>query len=92
MESSPSNEETVRPMPRNLWVHGLIMLVLLLLVNLAQTILGICAILQFFWMLVNKERNEAIARFGEGAARWLSTTARFLTGRSDERPFPWAPW
>ncbi|HSM27548.1 MAG TPA: DUF4389 domain-containing protein [Thioalkalivibrio sp.] len=80
------------PQPEKLWLHGLIMLILVLLVNLAQTALGICAILQFLWMLFAKERNAGIAWFGAGLANWLKVTARFLTGDSDERPFPWAPW
>ena len=52
----------VLPRPENLWLHGLIMLILVLLVNLAQTVLGICAILQFFWMLFTKERNAGITQ------------------------------
>ena len=82
----------VLPRPEKLWLHGLIMLVLVLLVNLAQTVLGICAILQFLWMLFAQERNAGITRFGQGIAHWLAVTARFLTGESDERPFPWTPW
>jgi hypothetical protein len=83
---------SIHQTPDNLWLHGLIMLILVLLVNLAQTVLGVCAILQFFWMLFAKERNAGIARFGQGIAHWLAVTARFLTGDSDERPFPWTSW
>ena len=87
-----STQRLVLPRPEKLWLHGLIMLILVLLVNLAQTVLGISAILQFLWMLFAKERNAGIARFGQGLAHWLAVTARFLTGESDERPFPWRPW
>jgi len=88
--ASPNN--TSLPQPNNLWLHGLIMLILVLLVNLAQTILGVCAIIQFFWMLFARERNSGIAHFGEGIAHWLAVTSRFLTGAADERPFPWTAW
>ena len=87
-----SPKHTSLPKPNNLWLHGLIMLILVLLVNLAQTILGVCAILQFSWMLFARERNPGIARFGQGIAHWLAATSRFLTGAADERPFPWTPW
>jgi hypothetical protein len=87
-----STQHTILPRPERLWLHGLIMLILVLLVNLAQTVLGICAILQFLWMLFTKERNAGIAQFGQGLAHWLAVTARFLTGESDERPFPWTRW
>ena len=86
-----STQHSVPPHPEKLWLHGLIMLVLVLLVNRAQTVLGISAILQFLWMLFAKERNAAIARFGQGIAHWLAVRARFLTGESDERPFPCPP-
>ena len=79
-------------MPRNIWLHGLVMLVLIILVNFAQMVLGICAVIQFFWMLIGRERNRHIAVFGEGAANWLAITARLLSGAADERPFPWTPW
>lgn len=87
-----SSADPSAPPPENLPVHGLIMIVLVLLVSLAQTVLGLCAIMQFFWMLLAKERNPAIGRFGEGLANWLGTTARFLSGAADERPFPWTEW
>jgi hypothetical protein len=87
-----STDRSVLPRPDHLWVHGLIMLVPVLLVNLAQTVLWVCALLQFLWMLFGRERNAAIVRFGQGIAHWLAVTARFLTGDSDERPFPWTSW
>jgi hypothetical protein len=83
---------TLPPPPDNLWLHGLVMLALILLVNLAQTVLGICAIVQFLWMLIADERNVHVARFGGGLARWLETTARFVSGNADARPFPWTNW
>lgn len=93
MKPPPSKQSPDLPRrPDNLWLHGLIMLVLVLLVNLAQTILGVCAIIQFCWMLIAGERNSAIAGFGRGVANWLGITARFLTGLSDDRPFPWTNW
>jgi len=87
-----SSNHTVLPRPNNLWLHGLHMLILVLLVNLAQTVLGVCAVLQFFWMLFANRRNPGIARFGQGIAYWLAVTSRFLTGAADERPFPWTAW
>jgi hypothetical protein len=40
-----------------------------LLVHLAQTVLGVCAVSRFLWMLIAKERNPAIAGFGQGGWR-----------------------
>jgi len=78
-----------RPLPENIWLHGLVMLVLLILVNFTQAVLTILALLQFGWMLFAKERNRAIADFGVLLGDWLTTTARFVSGSGDRRPFPW---
>lgn len=91
-EQTPTPASEAPAPPANLWLHGLFMLVLVVLVQLAQTILGLCALFQFCWMLFAKERNARVARFGAGLARWLAVTARFVTGGSDERPFPWSAW
>ena len=80
------------PVPRNLLTHGIVMVILAILTNVVQWLLGLCAIIQFFWMLFLCERNPALARFGEGIAHWLAMTARFLAGSADERPFPWTSW
>jgi hypothetical protein len=80
------------PVPEKIWLHGLWMLVLVILVNLSQTVLGVCAIFQFLWMLFTGGRNARVAEFGRGVANWLAITARFLSGSSDEKPFPWTAW
>jgi Flp pilus assembly protein TadB len=91
-EPTPTSASEAPALPRNLWLHGLFMLVLVVLVQLAQTILGVCAVFQFCWMLFAKERNVRVARFGAGLAHWLAVSARFVTGGADERPFPWSAW
>lgn len=83
---------TARPLPQNIWVHGLITLVLLALTHLALMLLGACGVIQFFWMLFAKERNEHIVAFGKGLANWLNLSAGFVTGKSEDKPFPWTQW
>lgn len=83
---------TAKPMPQNIWMHGLTVLVLMILANLALTVLAVCAVVQFFWMLIAKERNAQIVGFGEGLAKWLGTAAGFVTGKSEDKPFPWTQW
>lgn len=86
---APPLADPMRPLPDKIWLHGLTVLLFVLLVNLAQAVLGICAILQFGWMLFARERNPAIARLGNWVGDWLLTAARFTSGADDIRPFPW---
>ncbi|KGB82264.1 hypothetical protein JT55_08420 [Rhodovulum sp. NI22] len=75
-----------------IWLRGLWMVILAILFAVAETVLLVCAVLQFGWMLFTKERNRFIADFGANLGNWLSVTARFQTGASEEKPFPWTEW
>jgi hypothetical protein len=90
--TAETRESIARPLPENIWLHGLILLVMIVLTRIAQALTSLCAVLQFFWMLFKKERNVAIAEFGDGLANWLGIAARFMSGRADKRPFPWTSW
>ena len=41
--TSTELDSPLPPLPGNVWLHGLIMLALVILVHLAQTVLGVCA-------------------------------------------------
>jgi hypothetical protein len=73
-------------------LRGLWMLVLALLFAVAETVLLIAAVLQFAWMLFAKEKNTFLVEFGGSLGKWLDKTARFQTGASAEKPFPWTNW
>jgi hypothetical protein len=75
-----------------IWMRGLYMLLLVLAFGVAQTLLCVTAIAQFLWLLFNGEANSQLAQFGNSLSRWLADAARFLTGASDAKPFPWAAW
>lgn len=76
----------------NPWVRGLWMLVLAILFGVGQSILLLGAVLQFLWLIFGKEKNENIAAFGKDLADWLARVALFLTGSTEEKPFPFARW
>lgn len=93
MESSSGTFIPARlPVPRNLIAHGIVMVILAILVNVAHWLLCCCAVVQFLWMAFARERNAALAEFGEGIANWFAIAARFLSGAADARPFPWSSW
>ena len=75
-----------------IWMRGLWMLVLALMFGLAETVLAVMAVVQFFWMLFAKEKNELLADFGKDLGKWMSDVAQFQTAATDEKPFPWKKW
>ena len=78
--------------PPNIWMRGLSMIVFAVFFRLAELVLMVAALVQFFWMLNKKEKNMMLADFGESLARWQARTTRFLSGASDDKPFPWDKW
>ena len=71
-------------------IRGALMLIFGLLLNLAITLVGVLAFIQFLWMLVTTDRNHFIADISYDLSRWMSATVQFLLGQSEEKPFPWS--
>ena len=78
--------------PENIWMHGLMMLVLAILSKLVMTIIGVLALVQFLWMLFAKEKNPLLMGFGEDLGTWLADATNFLAGVTEDKPFPWGKW
>lgn len=77
---------------RSIWMRGLLMIIFVIFFGIAETLLGIAAIIQFLWMLSGKGPNKAIADFGNSLGKWLAKVTLFQTGGSEELPFPWSNW
>ncbi len=78
--------------PENIWMRGLMMLVIGLLSKLALTVVGVVALVQFVWMLFAKEKNPMLMDFGEDLGEWLSEATSFLSGTTEDKPYPWRKW
>lgn len=77
----------------NIWLRGLWMIVFAILIRFAGLVLGLATLFQWLWMLFNnKTPNEPVARFGDDLGDWYARAAEFQTGRTDDKPFPFAPW
>lgn len=76
----------------NVWKRGAIMVLFLICFSIAHWVLYAVTVVQFLWMLIASERNAFLASFGRSLGLWLAETAWFLSGDTEERPFPWRPW
>ena len=82
-----SGAEESRP-----WMRGVYMIIFLVLFAVAETVLTLVALLQFGWLIVYRQPQEALTRFGAALGRWLDEVARYQSARSEIRPFPWSDW
>lgn len=78
-------------MPRDGMVLRFLYMVLIwLMLNLANTVLGVATLIQLAIMALNKGApNERLAEFGTDLGIWMAKAARFQTGASEVKPWPW---
>jgi hypothetical protein len=81
-----------KPSASDVWMRGLFMLLFIAGFAIGQWLLNLLAIVQFVWLLIYREPNEFLARFGNSLSIWLAEVGRFQSCASDEKPFPWSPW
>ena len=71
-------------------ICGLQMLLFGFFINLGLTIIGFLAFVQFFWLLINKEKNLFIANLASDLSDWFGQAIQFILVASDYKPFPWS--
>lgn len=85
-----SNTPTSVPQ-RNLWLRALLMLLMGIGFQLAATLLGVLAVVQFVLALVNTP-NARLSQFGRSLGQYLRQIADFVGFATEEVPFPFSDW
>lgn len=67
----------------------LYMVILWVMLSVAQTVLTLATVIQFLIMAINGQANERLAEFGTDLGVWIAKAARFQTGASEVKPWPW---
>lgn len=87
-ENDEIRKEDLEPM----WMRLINMILVYLMLSLAGTFLGLLTIAQFVVMLVNQRTpNEQLAELGTTLGVWIAKAARYQTGASEVKPWPWTP-
>ena len=74
----------------NIWIRLLNMVIIAVLMSMASSLLGIMTVAQFLIMLFNKRQpNEQLAEMGTTMGVWMAKAARYQTGASEVKPWPW---
>lgn len=78
-------------MPEDGIVQRLIYMVIIwVMLQFAQTVLGVITIIQFVIMLISKgQPNERLGDFGTDLGVWMAKAARYQTAASHIKPWPW---
>lgn len=88
-----NEDQSIRTDPkRNIWLRGVIMLLMGLAYQLTGTMVFIVTVIQFVVTLVNHTPNTQLLSFGRSLGRYLQQIVNFLTFVSEEIPFPFTDW
>lgn len=74
------------------WLRLLVMILFVICANVALWVLWCVAALQFLFTLVTGRPNENVTAFSAGLLVYLSEIFEFLVFKTEERPFPFAPF
>ncbi len=77
---------------KTIWQRGLYMLFFGLAYVVAETLMVLIAIFQFFAALITGTINGALHQFGANIASYILQIARFNTFNSEATPYPFGPW
>ncbi len=83
---------TVALEKRNIWLRGLLMILMALAYQLVGTVLFFTAVIQFVFALATDTPNPRLAIFGRSVGRFQSQIANFVSFASEDLPFPFADW
>lgn len=77
---------------RNIWVRALYALFCLIAYSIAETILTLIVIFQFFAALLTGKVHEATLKFSTNLTAYVYQILQFVTFNSETLPFPFSDW
>ncbi|MEM0937848.1 MAG: DUF4389 domain-containing protein [Pseudomonadota bacterium] len=84
----PQNEPDAT---ENILVRVVYLFIIWFMLSVASTILTVATVIQLVIMLINnKQPNERLAEFGTDLGVWIAKAARYQTGASEVKPWPWS--
>jgi hypothetical protein len=79
-------EENVKR--RSTWLRLLFMIVLWVLYQVAEFVVGVVIIVQFLWVLFTGKKNVGLVEFGASLSTYVYQILAYLTFTTEQRPFP----
>ena len=75
---------------QGLLMRVIYMFLIWMMISIAGTVLTAMTVIQLILMILSGGRpNERLADFGTDLGIWIAKAARFQTGASEVKPWPW---
>lgn len=76
----------------SIWLRLVFMILFAIVFNVAEFVLGVVAVVQFLCKAISGKVLTQGLVFGQNLATYVYEIMLFLTFRTDEMPWPFAPW
>lgn len=77
---------------RSVWVRALFMVLFAIAYSVAELLVWVVAIVQFFIVLFSGRANERLLQFGNNLSAYAWQVLRFVTFNTETQPFPFTEW
>ena len=77
---------------RPVWVRALFMVFFAIAYGIAELVVGVVVIIQFFIVLFTGGANERLLRLGNNLSAYVYRILRYQTFNTESQPFPFADW
>ena len=77
---------------RNIWLRGLLMLLMAMIYQVCGTLLFFVTVIQFIITLFSGAANARLQTFGRSLGNFLRLIVNFLSFASEDLPFPFDDW
>jgi hypothetical protein len=74
------------------WTRALYMILFGIAYSVAEIVLTLVVIFQFFAALFTSRVNEPLLKLGQNLSRYIYQIIRFETFNTEEKPFPFSDW
>jgi hypothetical protein len=80
------------PTDRSIWMRGLLMILMALAFQLACTVLGLLALVQFVLAAASDGASPRLKEFGQQLGQYVRQIAEFVSFATEDAPFPFSDW
>ncbi|MBT7334904.1 MAG: DUF4389 domain-containing protein [Gammaproteobacteria bacterium] len=77
---------------RNIWSRGLYMLFFVIAYSVAETVMALVSLFQFFHALFRGKANPTAQHLGANLGVYILQIVRYQTFNSENQPFPFSDW
>lgn len=74
------------------WLKTLYVIGFFLVFRIMDVVLLLLTVTQWIFQLLTGSANPALVRFGVGLSLFLAQITRFLSGATEDKPFPFQDW